>query len=128
MYTTTEPRHIAVRSELDIVTLRHTVRQFARGIGLDLPRQAKITVAISAVARAFIGDHNHIVFTVQVAHRLPRSALEISCIASCTGSFSHTRVLENQLNVQDIHLLVDEFTTVLKDNAATLTMRMWLAA
>jgi hypothetical protein len=123
-----EPRHIEVRSELDIVTLRHTVRQFARAIGLDLPRQAKVTVAISAVARAFIGDSGDALFTVQISSNQPRPALEISCISSNTHYAQSPEQLETQLNIQEVRLLVDEFIVALQNQRATLRMRMWLAS
>jgi hypothetical protein len=123
-----EPRHIAVRSELDIVTLRHTVRQFARTIGLDLPRQAKVTVAISAVARAFIGGQGDVMFTVQVSRIPPHPALEISCISSNTNRAYNSEQLEEQLNIHEVRLLVDEFEVSLRNQEAALRMRMWLSS
>jgi hypothetical protein len=123
-----EPRHIAVRSELDIVTLRHTVRQFARAIGLDLPRQAKVTVAISAVARAFIGGEGDVMFTVQVCNNQPRPSLEISCTSSNTQHAQDSEQLETRLNIQEVRLLVDEFMVALQNQQAQLRMRMWLAS
>jgi hypothetical protein len=126
MQGVSEPRHIAVRSELDIVALRHTVRQFARAIGLDLPRQAKVTVAISAVARAFIGDYNSVMFTVQIDKRLTRQALEIICISPNTRFIRDEEHLESLLQIQDVRMLLDDFSIALREQEVQLTMRMWL--
>jgi anti-sigma regulatory factor (Ser/Thr protein kinase) len=126
MQGVSEPRHIAVRSELDIVALRHTVRQFARAIGLDLPRQAKVTVAISAVARAFITDYNNVMFTVQIEKQLTRQALEIVCVSPNTRFVRDEEHLESQLQIHDVRMLVDDFTIALRENDVRLTMRMWL--
>jgi hypothetical protein len=121
-----EPCHITVQSELDIVTLRHTVRQFARAIGLDLPRQAKVTVAISAVARAFMGNQNGVMFTVQVSHQMPHPALEIACHTPLAFPTNSMEYVEDALNIQEVRLLVDEFHVGQKDDTITLQMRMWI--
>jgi hypothetical protein len=127
MQSMTDPRHVAIRSEFDIVNLRHTVRQMARTVGLDLTRQAKVTVAISALARAFLKDDGNVLFVVQVASGTP-SALEISCISSDTYNAQNADHLENMLNLNEVRLLVDEFEVTLINATAHLTMRVWLAA
>lgn len=125
MQTLLETRDVAVHSEMDIVNLRHRVRQVSRAIGLDLTRQAKITAAISAVARAFMLNHNDAVFTVQVA-QYPRTVLQVSCASSTSRCMPALVQLEEQLKVHEVRMLVDEFELTVIDNTVRLTMRMQL--
>jgi hypothetical protein len=126
MQTTSEPRQVEIHNEFDIVNLRHTVRQMARAIGLDLTRQAKVTVAISALARAFLPDQGDVLFKVQVA-REPRESLEVICISSDTHQAQNAEQLERMLDLHEVRMLVDEFHIVLFSNNVHLTIRMWLA-
>lgn len=126
MYTISEPQRITVQSDFDVVNLRHTVRQIARAVGMDLTRQAKVTVAISAMARAFIGDKGDLLFTVRVIQS-EQKMLEISCVSSETHQARSPEHLERQLNLQEIRLLVDEFIVRVSDISAQLTIRMALS-
>lgn len=125
MQTVLEPRDVTVRSEMDIVNLRHSVRQVARTMGLDLTRQAKITAAISAVARAFIHNHNQVVCTVQVIQQ-PQRALQVMCAADVLRHTQTLAQIEGQLNVQEVRMLVDDFDLTLIGSTIRLTIRMRL--
>jgi anti-sigma regulatory factor (Ser/Thr protein kinase) len=125
MQSITEPRQVAIRSEFDIVNLRHTVRQMARTIGLDLTRQAKVTVAISALARAFLDAQGDVTFVARVLQN-EQPALEIACRSADTHGASDAAQLEERLNLHEVRLLVDEFDIQLGSNGARLAIRMWL--
>jgi anti-sigma regulatory factor (Ser/Thr protein kinase) len=121
----TESRQVAIRSEFDIVNLRHTVRQMARTVGLDLTRQAKVTVAISALARAFLDGQGNVTFTVRVL-QADQPALEVACFSADTHGATDANDLEERLNLQEVRLLVDEFDVMLGASGARLAIRMWL--
>jgi hypothetical protein len=125
MQSITEPRQVAIRSEFDIVNLRHTVRQMARTVGLDLTRQAKITVAISALARAFLDGQGDVTFVVRVIQN-SQPALEIACLSADTHGAATAEQLEERLNLHEVRLLVDEFDVQLGPSGARLAIRMWL--
>jgi hypothetical protein len=125
MQSITEPRQVAIRSEFDIVNLRHTVRQMARTIGLDLTRQAKVTVAISALARAFLDGQGDVTFIARVTQS-DQPALEIACYSADTHGAADAAQLEERLNLHEVRLLVDEFEVRLSANGARLAIRMWL--
>jgi hypothetical protein len=127
MQASTEPRQVAIQTELDIVNLRHTVRQMTRLIGLDLTRQAKVTVAISALARAFLGPNHNVHFTIQVdtaRHTTP--TLEIICASNNIQAAQSPEHLETIFGLYEIRLLVDEFHIDLTDTLARLTLCVWL--
>jgi hypothetical protein len=116
---------VAIRSEFDIVNLRHTVRQMARTIGLDLTRQAKVTVAISALARAFLDGQGDVTFIARVLQN-EQPALEIACRSADTHGASDATQLEERLNLHEVRLLVDEFDIQLGGSGARIAIRMWL--
>ncbi len=121
----TETCSVTVQSEFDIVNLRHTVRQMARTAGLDMTRQAKVTVAISALARGFLTYQDDVQFVVHLSRDV-RPLLEIACLSSNAHHAHSGEQLEAMLNLQEIHLLVDEFRIKVVDNTAHLLMRIWL--
>lgn len=123
MKITEQPRHVTVHTEFDVVNLRHTVRQMARAIGLDLTRQAKITVAISAIARAFMSEEHDLVFTVRISHT-PHPMLEIACVSTETHHTSDAAQLAKDLHLNEVRMLVDDFTLAIGNDAAHLNMRM----
>jgi anti-sigma regulatory factor (Ser/Thr protein kinase) len=125
MQSITEPRQVAIRSEFDIVNLRHTVRQMARTIGLDLTRQAKVTVAISALARAFLDGQGDVTFIARVLQN-EQPALEIACRSADTHGATDATQLEERLNLHEVRLLVDEFDIQLGGSGARIAIRMWL--
>jgi anti-sigma regulatory factor (Ser/Thr protein kinase) len=127
MQASIEPRQVAIQTELDIVNLRHTVRQMARLIGLDLTRQAKVTVAISALARAFLGTDHEVRFTIRVdSAKRKHPALEITCVSKNIQAAQSPDHLEAIFGLYEIRLLVDEFHVELANAQARLTLCVWL--
>jgi anti-sigma regulatory factor (Ser/Thr protein kinase) len=132
MQASIEPRQVAIQTEFDIVNLRHTVRQMTRLAGLDLTRQAKVTVAISALARAFLNTDNEVRFTIQVLPQRATStqqqhaALEITCVSKNTQAARNAEHLESMFGLHEIRLLVDEFHIDLTETLARLTLCVWL--
>lgn len=113
------PQHVAVRSEYDVVSLRQQVRQMARLLGLSLPQQARITAAISSIARALLDAAPGSLFTIQVARRQPQPALEIICILPGVHAAGDRLLYEAST-------LADEASVLPHNQDTKLTLRMWL--
>jgi hypothetical protein len=110
---------------MDIVYLRHTVRQIAHTSALPTHRQAQITVAISALAQAFLRDHGAAEFTVLIGEQ-PRPMLEVRAIASGQQRRRANEHLQHMLSLRPVHRLVDELSLTRQDSLACLTIRMGL--
>jgi hypothetical protein len=118
------PQRFYVTTEYDVTTMRQEVRRLARALGLGLAQQAKITTAISSIARVLLSRYRGAVFALEpTAHGVP-AALEITCMlgpAPADGT-----QLEQVLPLAYVRLLVDE-TTLLDDaGQAVLCLRMHL--
>lgn len=119
---------VTVRHEIDVITLRQNVRQVARALGVRLTQQAKITAAISAVARSLIEQDSAAVFTIQINQYTPQPALEIICVLSGTQN-SHVKTnLETLLQVDEVRPLVDEASIERNGRAGqyALVLRIWI--
>ncbi|NJP06585.1 MAG: anti-sigma regulatory factor [Chloroflexaceae bacterium] len=121
-----EAASITIHNELDIVQVRHTVREYARKAGLHISRQAKVTTAISTLARALLTNYRQIQFAIKILDTLPRAALEVLCFAADTD---HTRLIvqtTDPWDLPELHLLVDEVDIHRESQMMELKLRMWL--
>jgi hypothetical protein len=128
MQTVTLPsvQRMLVHDEHDVISLRQSVRQMARAAGLGLPKQARITAAISEIARMLLLNGSDVQFTLRVCLNEPRPALEVSCrlpgmIAdSAADPSGHTPLLGEACS------LVDEWSPAQIQAGTLLTLRMWI--
>lgn len=119
------PQQIQVRNEHDVITLRQTLRQVGREAGLFPPQQARITAAISEVARvllAAVGDGS---FTIRLKDDAVPMALEVACGGGAAGERATTPSLYATPSVVEARSLVDE-TEIEAADGATLLLRVWL--
>ncbi|NJP04544.1 MAG: anti-sigma regulatory factor [Chloroflexaceae bacterium] len=111
-----------------MITLRQEVRQVARSLGLELTQQARITAAISAVARALIANNLHAIFQVHVYQDANPPRLAITCTSNYPDTITSDRIekLERMFHVGEARLLVDEVALSINNTAAVLTMNILL--
>jgi hypothetical protein len=121
-----EPYQIAIKTALDIVTLRQSVRQTARSLGFDLPLQAKVTVVISTIAQAMLDDQTPPVFTIQVQMQASCQALEIVCVSPDRHKVGSIARLKQRLQIHEVWHLVDGVAASFTNDTIRLSMRLWL--
>jgi hypothetical protein len=119
-------RQLQVKSEYDVVVMRQEVRQLARDLGLGLSQQAKISTAISAVARALIATGRCTTMRMRTDDQALHPALEISCTLAVQQTPEELAQLEQALHVGEARALVDEAGLSLDGSGALLILRMWL--
>lgn len=122
------PHHVKVGSEIDVVTLRQQVRQMARLLGLGLTQQARITAAISTVARSLVETSYNATFTIQATNHQPRPALEIVCTSSLMqqDAGNNPTHIKSIMRFDEAQSLVDEADISLQNEEICLTLRIWL--
>ena len=119
------PQHFIVKTDYDVTTMRQEVRRIARTLGLGLAQQAKITTAISSIARVMLARYHSALFALEPTAQGVPAALEITCMlgpAPADGT-----QLEQVLPLAYVRLLVDETTLSYDAGQAVLRLRMHLA-
>lgn len=116
------PHTIPISSESDVINLRQTLRQIARDRGMGLTRQAKLTAAITTVARTIMSSIGECTYTIQVLHQNFRLWLEISLELTRMPPGESFSQMEQRLQMDNIRLLVDKTSFVRKGSGAFLTL------
>lgn len=124
--TSPSVQQMLVHDENDVISLRQAVRQMARTVGLGLPKQARITAAISEIARMLLLHGNDAPFTLRVCPDGPRPALEVICRLPSVLPPGHTNIPGNTTLFCEACSLVDEFNPATLKAGAQLTLRMWI--
>jgi anti-sigma regulatory factor (Ser/Thr protein kinase) len=119
------PQQLQIRTEYDVITLRQALRQVGREVGLCAPQQARITAAISEVARALLAAVGDGSFTIRLHDDTAHLALEVACGGGPTGKRATTPELYATPGVVEARSLVDD-TQVESADGATLLLRVWL--
>jgi hypothetical protein len=119
------PQRFYVTTDYDVTTVRQEVRQLARTLGLGLAQQAKITTAISTIARVMLARYRSALFVLQPTAQGVPAALEIACMLGSAPADGTQ--LEQVLPLADVRLLVDETTLSYDAGQAVLRLRMHLA-
>ena len=118
-------QQIVVSTDYDVITMRQEIRLNARSFGMVLSQQARITAAVSAVARTMLATNSRVIFTIQlVAHDMGQ-AMEVGCAAPLAHALC-VALLESIYNDNEIRTLVDDANLATKDDMLWLTFRMWL--
>jgi len=124
---TPAPRQVAIKTDYDVVVVRQHVRQLARELGLGLGQQAKISTAISAVARALLAMSCDTTFRMYIEESRPRAALVISCGLPTACASGELAQLEQRVHFSEARALVDDATIALDSSGALISLRMWLS-
>ncbi len=123
-----QPLLLHVCTEIDVIALRQAVRQAGRAAGLGAPQQARITAAISEVARALLAGVGDGSFTIEVRDGASaRPALEVACGGGPAGRQAATACLYATPAVVEARALVDDARIEAADGGARLLLRVWLA-
>jgi hypothetical protein len=114
-----------VTTDYDVTTMRQEVRQLARTLGLGLAQQAKITTALSTIARVMLARYRSALFILEPTAQGVPAALEIACMLGSAPADGTQ--LEQVLPLADVRMLVDETTLSYDTGQAVLRLRMHLA-
>jgi len=118
------PQRFLVTTEYEVTTMRQEVRRIARALGLGLAQQAKITTAISSIARVLLARYRSAVFALETTAQGMPAALEIACMLGPAPTDGIQP--EQALDLADVQLLVDETTLSYHAGQAVLRLRMHL--
>ena len=116
---------IMVIDEYDVIVMRQMVRQMARQNRARLAQQARITSAISGVARELIEQGLSVLFYMLVSEG-DRLALEVRCLPQVDRSRAARLNFEHNVNIKEARRLVDETILEFSDGCPQLTLLIWL--
>jgi hypothetical protein len=102
--------NVRVQTEFDVVTLRQEVRQVARSLGIGLCEQAKISTALTVIARALLLSSPSTLFTIVVASQGSQPVLQISCVSAAIPEASGIAQIEQSSYMAEARLLVGDVT------------------
>ena len=125
--TVHSPAHssnVRVQTEYDVVTLRQEVRQLARSLGMGLSEQAKISTALSVIARALLLNSLGAMFTIVVVSQGAQPTLQISCVSATTPEASGLAQLEQSSYLAEARLLVGDVTVSREAHGLVLKLCM----
>jgi hypothetical protein len=122
---TMQPQQLQISTEFDVIALRQAVRQAGRVAGLGPPQQARITAAISEVARALLAAVGDGSFTIRVRED-EKPALEVTCGGGPAGGPATTASLFATPTVAEARSLVDDTRIEAVDGSAQLLLFVWL--
>ena len=117
---------IMVIDEYDVIVMRQMVRQMARQNRARLAQQARITSAISGVARELIVQGMSVLFSILVNDDGDQLALEVRCLPQVESHQSARLNFEHNVNIREARRLVDETIFAFSDGRPHLTLRIWL--
>ena len=119
------PLYVHVRNDYEVVALRQQVRETARVLGLGLAAQAKLSAAISTIARGVLSRKQEATFTVRAAGTGHSSSIEVTCTTPLAG-YDDVSALVASLGIDDLRMLLDEIYEAQSGDSAVLTLRMRL--
>jgi hypothetical protein len=118
-------KQYTVNTEYDVVVLRHALRQLARTHGLSLSQQARITAAISDIARNVLHRRWSIVFTLNAGPVGRRRALDVVCQKPTQYLTPSDSEFETELGLASARQLLDDASFSMDTGHAVLTLRIW---
>ena len=116
--------NVRVQTEYDVVTLRQEVRQLARSLDMGLGEQAKISTALSVIARALLLNSPSALFTIVVASQGTQPVLQISCVSATTPEVSGLAQIEQSSYLAEARLLVGDVTISQETHGLVLKLCM----
>ena len=121
-----DTKHYMVATDFDVVVLRQALRGFARALDLSLVQQARITAAISDIARTVLAQRWRMVFTMHVHAVDVRRALTVVCQTADQQPHPSSHEFAARLNVDSVRQLLDEAIISASDASPVLTVRIWV--
>lgn len=126
MSMTIEEHAYTVDKELDVVVLRQAIREVARSLALSLGQQARVTAAISDVARNLLTHHWPMIFAITVRTVGVRRALDVICQRPASQSHPSIAEFESQICIESALRLLDEASFIHSAGSPSLTLRIWI--
>ncbi len=126
MMISTDHHEYAVNKEFDVVVLRQAIREVARTLELSLIQQARITAAISDIARDLLTHHLCMVFSILVHPVGLRRALDVVCQKPDQEPHPSDRSFEHIISIESARQLLDEATFSHASGCPLLTLRIWI--
>lgn len=121
-----DPNKYQVEKEFDIVVLRQAIRQVAQALELSLVQQARITAAISDIARSFLSHHWSTMFTIHVHQVDLRHALDVLCQQSTHQPHAAHGEFASYIHIESARHLLDEASFGDAAGYVVLTLRLWI--
>ncbi len=119
-------QRMIVKNDHDVISLRQAVRQMARAVGLGLPEQARITAAISEIARLLLSHESKTQFTIRIVKDVAHPALEVLCTSPYIPRETSSDGSRGSTFCAEARSLVDENSLFTGDQGLLLTLRMWI--
>ena len=116
----------AVAKEFDVVVLRQAIREVARSLELSLVQQARVTAAISDIARNVVIQHWTMNFAISVNPVGLRRALDVRCQSPDHQPHPSCGELESLVSMDSARQLLDEASLDEAGDPPTLTLRIWI--
>lgn len=120
------PQQLQISTEFDVITLRQAIRQAGRLAGLGPAQQARITAAISEVARALLAAVGDGRFTIRVDEGSAQPAFEVACGGGPGGARATTPSLYATPTLVEARGLVDDTRIEAANGATLLLLRVWI--
>ena len=114
-----------ITSDHDVIMMRQEVRQLGRQVGLGLIEQARITTAISTVARQLLALESTPVFAAAALTDSAHTGVEVVCHPRLPA-LDGVAALAEQVHFADARLLVDEAEIIAGPGGVRLVLRIWL--
>ena len=126
MMTSTDQHEYTVNKEFDVVVLRQAIREVARTLDLSLVQQARITAAISDIARSLLTQHWSMIFAINVHPVGVRRALDVVCQKPPQQQHPSYVEFETLISIDSARQLLDEATFSHAAGCPLLTLRIWI--
>ncbi len=126
MMIRTDDQEYIVNKEFDVVVLRQAIREVARSLELSLVQQARITAAISDIARDLLTHHWSMVFSILVHPVGLRRAMDVVCQKPDQQPHPSYVEFEREISIDSARQLLDEATFSHAAGHPLLTLRIWI--
>ena len=126
MTISTDQAEYTVNKEFDVIVLRQALREVARSLDLSLVQQARITAAISDVARNLLTQHWSMIFAIRVHPVGVRRALDVVCQKPAHQPHPSYIEFESLISIESARQLLDEASFSHAAGCPLLTLRIWI--
>ncbi len=123
---TIDQNEYIVNKEFDVVVLRQAIREVARSLDLSLVQQARITAAISDIARDLLTHHWSMAFSIQIQPVGLRRAMDVVCYKPDHQPHPSYVEFERKISIASARQLLDEATFTHESGCPLLTLRIWI--
>ncbi len=124
--TAFDQKEFRVDNEYDVIVLRQALRTLGRIHGLGLVQQARITSAISDIARNILRYHWSIAVAIYVNISADQRSLDVVCHPVSDHLHPSYAEFDRLIGMDAVQKLVDETSLTNSDGRFLLLMRVWM--